>query len=278
MGKTILAISSFVVSETVGLSANRFALERLGHEVLALPTITLSGIPDCPPVVGVPSDCNRLGAMVDALDANGHLQRVDGVLTGYLPTEGHVHVAAEMILRVRKENPSVLVLCDPILGDQHKGLYIEEAAACGVREHLVPLADILTPNAFELSWLTGCSLNSISDATQAMSQFGASLVLTTSFEMDRKDRLSNILKFRDNFFDYSVPRLEKVPHGTGDFLAALFLGDLLNGRSAENAGGYCVAATRIAIEALRDSDRFDVVSTQERWASAEPLAGRVIEI
>jgi pyridoxine kinase len=85
-----LVISSQVAHGHVGLSAIVPALQAMGHEVIALPTILLSNHPGHAKVAGFKVEPSVLGQMLDALEANGRLKRVDAVLTGYLPTVDHV--------------------------------------------------------------------------------------------------------------------------------------------------------------------------------------------
>ena len=99
--------------------------------------------------------------------ANGWLDRVDAVLTGYLPSAAHVAFAAGLIERLRASSPAPRIIVDPILGDAPKGLYIAEEAARATRERLLPLADVLTPNAFELSWLAARPVETLEAAREA---------------------------------------------------------------------------------------------------------------
>ena len=151
----ILVISSQVVSGHVGLSAMVPALQAYGHDVLPVPTILLSNHPGLKPASGTRIEPATLDGIVQTLDQNGCLDRVDAVLTGYLPSAAHVAFAANAIARCRGRNPQLKVLCDPVVGDDPKGLYIDPAAAAAIRVTLVPIADIITPNRFELAWLTG---------------------------------------------------------------------------------------------------------------------------
>ena len=131
----VLAISSQVARGHVGLSATALALERLGHEVWRLPTILLSNHPGHPRTAAVATPPDKLAAMIDALGANGWLEEVDAVLTGYLPSAAHVAVAAEAVTRVRaRAARAVVYVCDPVLGDDPKGLYIAVEAAAAIRE------------------------------------------------------------------------------------------------------------------------------------------------
>ena len=60
-------------------------------------------------------------------------------------------------------------MLDPVLGDAGK-LYVDPAIAVAMQEKLLPLADLMTPNAFELGWLSGRNIASLADAEQATGQ------------------------------------------------------------------------------------------------------------
>ncbi|MFD2857427.1 bifunctional hydroxymethylpyrimidine kinase/phosphomethylpyrimidine kinase [Seohaeicola zhoushanensis] len=150
----ILMLSSWVARGHVGLSAGAPVLQILGHEVTQLPTVLLSNHPGFAQTSGRPVATDQLAGMIDALDANGWLASQDALLTGYLPTPEHVALACHLIARLRRHGrPRVIV--DPVLGDHPKGLYLPGAVADDLRDRLAPQADTLTPNAFELGWLTG---------------------------------------------------------------------------------------------------------------------------
>ena len=143
----LLALSSQVVRGTVGLSAIVPAWQRLGHEVIAVPTVILSSHP-APgrKIAGTRIAAADLDAIIAALDANDWLTGIHGVLTGYLPSADAVVAAARAVSLIRSRSPEAIVLCDPIPGDDPKGLYIEVAAAEAIRDTLLPLADLATPN------------------------------------------------------------------------------------------------------------------------------------
>ncbi len=169
---TVLCISSQVARGHVGLSAAAFALERLGHEVWALPTILLSNHPGHARHAGAAVDPLELARMLGALQENGWLADVDGVLAGYMPSQQHVAVAAELVSWVRSHAPGALVLCDPALGDDPRGVYVDDRPAHAIRSELLPLADITTPNRFELAWLTDRPVGDESEALAAADVLG----------------------------------------------------------------------------------------------------------
>ena len=163
----ILAISSQVASGHVGLSAIVPALQRLGHDIVALPTILLSNHPGRLPASGTRIDPAVLDQMLETLDANGRLDEIDAILTGYLPSAAHVAVAASAVRRCRIKSEGTVFLCDPVIGDDPKGVYIDPEAAAAMRATLLPLADIATPNRFELAWLSDQSVVGPETAIQA---------------------------------------------------------------------------------------------------------------
>lgn len=268
--KRVLCISSQVARGHVGNSAAVLAVQRLGHEAWPLPTVILSNHPGHTRCAGMRVPVDTLAAMLDALEGNGWLAQVDAVMTGYLPSAAHVAFAASAIERVRVVNAGALVLCDPVLGDDPQGLYVEEAAATAVRDRLMPAADIVTPNRFELSWLAERPVEDPRQAVRAAHALPPRLVLGTSIPSGQ-NQLSNVLVEADGTTAAVVSRRASVPHGTGDLLAALLLGHLLyEPGDVPRAMAYAVAGVEAAIEASAGADELQLVAAQDRWPRAEP--------
>jgi pyridoxine kinase len=150
----VLCLSSQVVWGPVGNTAAVPVLQAAGHEALQVPTILLSHHPGhgAPAVLRV--EVAAFAGLIESVEARGGLAGCAAVMTGYFASPGQVEAAAAVIRRLRGNDPDVVVLTDPVLGDDGR-LYVAEDVARAIRDHLVPLATILTPNAFELSWLTG---------------------------------------------------------------------------------------------------------------------------
>jgi pyridoxine kinase len=267
---TILSLSSQVARGHVGHSAAVFAWQRLGVEVVALPTILLSNRPDYPQAAGERVSPEVLSRMVAALDANGWLGEIDAVFTGYLPSAGHVAFAADLVARLKAARPELLYCCDPILGDDPGGLYIAEDAAHALRSALLPLADVVTPNRFELEWLTGRAVHSLADAVGAARDMARPMVLSTSAPASAEQELTNLLVEADRAWLASVERRAKVPHGTGDLVAALFFGHLLRSRPAPEALALATAGIEAVIDASADHEELNLIASQESWAAPGP--------
>ena len=267
---TILSLSSQVARGHVGHSAAVFAWQRLGIEVVALPTILLSNRPDHPHRAVKRVRPAFLSEMIDALDANGWLGEIDAVFTGYLPSTEHVALAAGLVGRLKAARPDLLYGCDPILGDEPGGLYIAEDAANALRETLVPLADLVTPNRFELGWLSGEGVGSAEDVVHAARSLARPMVLATSAPAESGGELTNLLVEGGRAWGAVVARRETVPHGTGDLIAALFFGHLLRSRPAPEALALATAAIEAVIEASEGRQELNLIPSQDSWALPGP--------
>jgi pyridoxine kinase len=250
----VLAISSQVASGHVGLAAILPALQRLGHEVIALPTVLLSNHPGHAAVAGCPVDAEALMGMLAALEANGRLAAIDAVLTGYLPSPDHVRMAAETVVALRVRRPDLLFVCDPVLGDDPKGLYIDRDAAEALRDELVPMADVITPNRFEWAWL-------------GERRATAAPAIVTSAETT-STAVRSVLLAGDEAHAADVPFRTPVPNGTGDLLAALVTGHLAAGAGLVDAFARAVAGVHEVLTASIGADELRLVSTLDRAAHA----------
>lgn len=239
----VLILSSLVACGHVGLSAGQPVLQALGHAVTGLPTVLLSNHPGFAAVSGAPVPVDQLQRMADALEANGWLGQHDALLTGYMPSAAHVGFAVALLRRMRALRPDLRVVVDPVLGDAPKGLYIAQDVAEALRDRLVPLADILTPNAFEDGWL----------GVTAVPR-----VLVTSAEVAGRFGIHDSATGSH----YPVAHLDGVPHGTGDVFAAL----IAAGLPVAQALGHLQAL----IAASLGADHLRIAEALDQWTRALP--------
>ncbi len=229
----ILSIQSEVVYGHVGNAAARFALQRLGHEVWALPTVLLSSHAGYATVAGESLPSGHLRRLIDGLDANGWLAECDAVLSGYLGHADHAGVVADAVRRVKAANPEALYCLDPVFGDSGRA-YAKPGVAEAMARHLLPLADIVTPNVFELSSLASVAIRNANDAKEAARRLGKPLVAVTSVPV-AEHRIGTIAVAGNESWLAATPLLDNPPHGSGDLFAALFLGHRLTGLSLRDS-------------------------------------------
>jgi pyridoxine kinase len=243
----VLAISSHVARGHVGLAATVPALQWLGHEVWALPTVVLASRPGLGPLVRHELPAADLDAMLSALETDSCWASLDAVLTGYFPSHQSVTVCAKAIRRIRQANPGILVLVDPILGDAGR-LYVAEATAAAIRDELVPLADVATPNLFELEWLHGTAPSDDADVARLARTLGPSCVVVTSAAATSGE-VATLLVDTSGQIERRLAQHDRIPNGAGDLFAGLLLGYLLRDQSAAAALDASLAALDRVLEA-----------------------------
>lgn len=217
----ILAISSQVAFEPVGNSAAVPALQWAGHEVLAVPTIILSHHPGygSPVVLGVPAA--DLAAFLASLEDLGVLDGCAAVMTGYFAAAEQIHRVARLIRAMKAKTPGLYVMVDPIIGDGGE-LYVPLAVAEALRDDLLPLASVTTPNRFELEWLTGRPASTIGEAIAAARHLAVGEVVATSIPAG-PGRLATLVVTGGGVHEHLTRQRNAIPHGTGDLLAGLYL-------------------------------------------------------
>lgn len=265
----VLAFSSYVASGHVGLSAAVPALQRLGHEVIALPSVVLSNHLGHAHWAGRPVAIDDLTAMLEALEQNGQFTDFDAIMTGFLPTPEHVALAAKTVRHIRKRYGNVTYLCDPVFGDEPEGYYIGVPAAQAIASELVPLATIMTPNRFEAKFIFG---EDFDDPQRALPK-GCRLLAVTSAELAGDQLVSRGVTSEPRAaFACAVPYWPVVPHGTGDLFAALLLGHILNGSSERDAFARAVAGVETVIAASEGRDELAIVAAIDAGVTAKPWA------
>jgi pyridoxine kinase len=232
MGR-VLAISSHVVRGHVGLAATVPALQSLGHEVWALPTVMVASRPGLGTAVAYALPSVELDAMLAGLEADGCWAQLDAVITGYFPSPQAVGSAARAIARIKAAKPGVLVCVDPILGDAGR-LYVAPETAAAIRDTLLPLATLATPNRFELSWLTGPIKDGLEGVSAAARRLHLALVAVTSAAWTL-ETVATALVTAEASFERLLPCRPGIPNGAGDLFAGLLLGRLVHGTPAADA-------------------------------------------
>lgn len=247
----VLAISSQVVYGPVGLNCIVPALQAGGHEVLAIPTILLSNHPGHGKPEGRATAAAEMSAMIAALEKLVAFENLDAVITGYFVSAEQVEIVASLIARVKCK----IILIDPVLGD-HGKLYVGEAVAKAIRDELMPLATIITPNAFELSWLTELPTGDAEEAVRAARSLGITEVIATS--VVKSEHELSTLRISSNEVETISSAMEsKVPNGTGDLLSGLYLSGLL-GASPQSAFADAMAKLQHTIARSKGTMMLDV--------------------
>src|SRR5271165_4024 len=234
---TVLSIQSWVASGNVGNCAALFPLQRLGIDTWSLNTVAFSNHTGYGKWRGEAVPARTIAALFEGIAELGLLPRCDAVLSGYLGEPEIGPLLLDIVARVKTANPKALYCCDPVMGDVGPGLYVRAGIPEWYRERALAVADIATPNRFELEWLSGHRIASLAEAAAAASalrRLGPKIVLVTSLE-PAPDRLAVLAAAADGVWAVETPRLAIEATGCGDALAALFLGWLLKGQPVPDA-------------------------------------------
>jgi pyridoxine kinase len=233
MPRQVLSISSQVAYGPVGNSASVPALQAAGFTVSQIPTIILSNHPGLGKPSGVKLPATELEAILKSLDGLGVLDTCVGVMTGYFASADQIQIATSFIRRMKGKNNSLYVLIDPVLGD-NDSLYVASEVANAIRDELLPLASCITPNRFELGWLSGKPISNKSEALIAAASLPCKEILATSIPLGAGN-VATLAITGGEYVETSSPMKSSVPHGTGDFLAGLYLSARLNGYEPSGA-------------------------------------------
>ena len=266
----ILAISSQVARGHIGLSAIVPALQSHSHEVIALPTIILSNHPGHANVASERIKPDLLGCMLDAIAANGWLADVDAILTGYLPSIEHVSFAISAVERARQKCPNAVFLCDAVIGDEPEGIYLDREAATAIRDRLVPKADVLKCNRFEIEWLTGEKWPAARLRDRAAPRLGPAHLFVTSASPSHDPQIQNIGLTSQTRYIATVERRKNIPKGTGDLMSGLLLGYHLDGHAWPETLGLTIASLDRVIQDSIGRDELSITSLMRRQSRQLP--------
>lgn len=244
----ILSIQSWVAYGHVGNASAMFPLQRLGAEVWAIHTVQFSNHTGYGAwrgqVLGAPliRDCVR------GIGERGALPACHAVLSGYM---GDAEIGAailDAVAEVKAANPAALWCCDPVLGDDGRGIYVRPGIPEFLRDRAMPMADIATPNRFELEWLTGMRVTDLASAraaVTALQALGPRCVLLTSLDLpDMPEGTIGMLAAEGGrFWRVTTPLLPVSVNGAGDAIAALFLFHRL--RSGDAGSAVSAAASSV---------------------------------
>ena len=236
----VLSIQSHVAYGHVGNSSAVFALQRLGVEVWPVHTVQFSNHTGYGAWRGRIFDGASVDEVVDGIADRGVLGSCDALLSGYLGSADIGHAVVGAVARVKEANPDAVYCCDPVIGDVGRGVFVRPGILELLRDVAVPVADVVTPNHFELDVLSGMqtrSLASVKEAVAAVQALGPATVLTTSLVSDDtpEDAVDLLASAQGRHFRVRTPRLEVSVNGAGDAIAALFLAHLLRTGAADQA-------------------------------------------
>ena len=252
----ILSIQSHVVYGYAGNTAAVFPMQKLGREVWAVNTVEFSNHTGYGSWRGKILGGDLAAELVEGVEERGALPACEAVLSGYMGDAGVARAIGAAVGKARAAAPGALYCCDPVMGDVGRGVYVKPDIPDMFRSELVPLADIVTPNEFELGLLTGVEITGIDSARRAIGMLhekGPGTVLVTSYMggQDGDGRIGMLASDGGGLWLAQTPKLplSAAAAGSGDLTAAVFLSRYLETGSAKSALELCAASVFGIMEA-----------------------------
>ncbi|KAK5973553.1 Phosphomethylpyrimidine kinase [Trichostrongylus colubriformis] len=239
--KTVLSIQSHVVHGYAGNKASVFPLQLNGFEVDPINSVQFSNHAGNVEFLNLPKRYEyvrgqrltdvELNDLYDGLKLN-NINEYSYVLTGYCGNVAFLTKIADIIKDLKNNDPNVFYVCDPVMGDNGK-YYVPKELLPVYRDIITPLANVLTPNAFELGQLVGFQVVTEEDCIRGMDiihDLGVTNVVVTSGveESEGIDTLTCYASTRDTTgdvrrFRFRFPRLQGQFVGTGDVFTSLLI-------------------------------------------------------
>ncbi|ODT66797.1 MAG: pyridoxal kinase [Pelagibacterium sp. SCN 63-23] len=256
MTSTIISIQSQVVHGHVGNSAAVFPMQAMGHVVAAVPTALLSNHPHYPTMHGQVLGADLLRGLLLGVEERGLMDSAGAVVSGYLGSVDNGEVVADFVARARQRNPRLLYVCDPVMGDDDLGIFVQSGLIELFRQRLAPLASIITPNRYELELLAQRMVRSAQDVAEAMAALaargtGAGMVTGCVLDDTMPGTVETLAWTPDRLSRSAIARLPIRPCGTGDLITALMLGRLLRGQDLHQASHRATREILAVLERTR---------------------------
>jgi len=236
----LLSIQSHVAYGHVGNAAAVFPLQRMGVEVWPLHTVQFSNHTGYGNWQGRVFDAGMIREVVAGIAKRGVLGTCDGVLSGYMGGADIGSAILDAVASVKRANPAARYACDPVIGDVGRGIFVREGIPEFMKSKAVPAADIVTPNQFELDYLSGRAsktLEQARDAVKAVHDLGPRAILVTSLHTQEtpEDAIDLLASDASGCFRLRTPKLPLAVNGAGDAIAALFFAHYLRTGKIEEA-------------------------------------------
>jgi pyridoxine kinase len=272
---SILSIQSSVAYGHVGNSAAVFPLQRLGVEVWPVSTVVFSNHTGYGEWRGPLLPADDVRAVIQGVEERGAFPEVEAVLSGYQGGEEIGEVIVDAVARVKAANPAALYACDPVMGNASSGCFVHPAIPVLLRDRVVPRADLITPNQFELGYLTGTEplgMADTLDSVAAARAMGPATVLVTSvLRPDAPEGTLEMLAVHgEAAWVVQTPQLPLKANGSGDVTAALFTAHLLATDDPKVALERTASSVFDLLRATLDSGRRELQLVQSQEAIAHP--------
>ena len=271
----ILSIQSHVTFGHVGNSAAVFPLQRAGHEVWPIHTVNFSNHTGYGDWGGPMIPAEEVTAIVDGIEKRGAFPRINAILSGYQGGPDIAGAIVDAVNRIKAVNPKALYACDPVMGNAKSGCFVSDEIPPLLRDKVVPVADIITPNQFELGYLTDSEVGTLEQTLAAVKraqEIGPKTVLVTSVQRPEtgEDEIEMLAVDGERAFLVTTPKLPFKRNGSGDVTASLFTGHYVETHDAKEALKRTASSVFDLLQNTYEADSQELLLIESQDAFAHP--------
>ena len=177
-------------------------------------------------------------AILGALPTLGKLKTIGTVITGYLGALKQVDAISQLIEAWHLDQTEGSYILDPVLGDNGR-VYVDNKLVTSMRDNLLPLANFVTPNQFELELLSGQMVRDVPSADKAarsllkQNPHLKGVLVTGVSHIDNS--IHDLFISQTDIIDMAFKKRTSGIAGGGDLLTTIFASWLASGHSFENS-------------------------------------------
>ncbi|MEZ8411528.1 pyridoxal kinase PdxY [Vibrio splendidus] len=276
--KSIISIQSHVVYGHAGNSSAVFPMQRMGLDVWPIHTVQFSNHTQYTQGwTGQKFISDDIRNLMKGLDNIDSLRACGAVLSGYQGSADQCRAVAESVTLVKERNKNALYVCDPVMGDPDKGCIVDDGVKAAIVEHLLPISDVIVPNQFELTELTGININSLYDAVTACKkalELGPKIVLVKHLHSLPDEAFSMILATPKACYLAQRPNIDfpRQPVGVGDLISGLFTACLVKRMSPVAAFRHAHNAVYGVLEVTKSYGTWELQTINAQYEFVEPTS------
>ncbi|WP_458414149.1 bifunctional hydroxymethylpyrimidine kinase/phosphomethylpyrimidine kinase [Schinkia sp. CFF1] len=213
-----------------GIQADLKTFQELG--VYGMSAITAITAQNTTGVQGVyPVSTEGIAKQIDSIGTD---LTPDAVKTGMLFNSEIIKVVAEKIKKYQWKN----LVVDPVMIAKGGAPLLQEEAIAALKQYLLPLSAVVTPNIPEAEVISGRKIKSLEDRKEAAKMIynlGAGNVMIKGGHEDAEQMIDLLYDGKD-FYQYESKRIEtKNTHGTGCTFSAAITSQLAKGNKVDSA-------------------------------------------
>lgn len=276
--KSIISIQSHVVYGHAGNSSAVFPMQRMGLDVWPIHTVQFSNHTQYTQGwIGQKFTSDDIRNLMKGLDNIDSLRACGAVLSGYQGSADQCRAVAESVTLVKERNKNALYVCDPVMGDPDKGCIVDDGVKAAIVDHLLPISDVIVPNQFELTELTGININSLYDAVTACKkalELGPKIVLVKHLHSLPDAAFSMILATPKACYLAQRPNIDfpRQPVGVGDLISGLFTACLVKRMSPVAAFRHAHNAVYGVLEVTKSYGTWELQTINAQYEFVEPTS------